>query len=279
MSRTKLDNIVQDKLQNLDYDFKPEYWDKMENMINASSLSSSTNAAKATIFGSKIFLISISSFILIAGGISSYFIFNNQSEDCKDIINNTTNQIVLNGEQSDNNIITDNNNNTKVILTSANSSKAESNITSDIVEISKIENTNIKSTKSYAVVSVEEIDSSTESVTIDNTADCEPCKEVNIKETDVVLMEDSNLKEIENIDKIEDNEDTESVDDDGIYVVSKLNLKEKVEPKEKPTVVETSKEKHKEKIDDSKLKNVKPMRKPSGRVFRKKGGLLKKFGL
>lgn len=263
MIKTNIDKLVQNKLQDLNYDFKPEYWDKMENKLNASALSSSTNTA-TTILGSKIFLISISSILLIAGGIGAYYALNNENNVCNDI--NNTNEIIVSEGQSDYNINTEN---TMVISKPANSSKAVKKTTSDIIDI---EESNIKSTKSYAVVSVEESEPFIESnkdmineVINENKNNCDPYVEKDINEIDVVLLKDSNLKEVE--------------EDDGIYVVSKLNLKDKAEAKDKKEKVNNSKEQEQENIDDSEVKDVKPMRKPSGRVFRKKGGLLKRFGL
>ena len=80
MTKLNLDNIVQQKLGELDIKYKAEHWDEMEDKLNSSSASISTNLGASSSISST-YLIAIVTIGITALSVITYMLLNNNSND------------------------------------------------------------------------------------------------------------------------------------------------------------------------------------------------------
>ncbi len=84
MSKTNIEQLISDKLQSLSFDFKPEYWDKMNEKLDTDCAKTNTcNAASVGVFFSTslliIFFTIISVIVFSPWGINKCFDTNNSN--------------------------------------------------------------------------------------------------------------------------------------------------------------------------------------------------------
>ncbi len=293
MAKLNIDDLIQDKLKDLNCEYQPEYWEAMATKIESSTLGAGTSSIVAlSFFSSKAFIISATTITILIGSIALYLGFNTTSNQADidnqidtEILNNnnkaiseTSNTKIVTSDISNNSIDinkTDisNTDNTSNIHNTTILKKTNKHIGNNIT-VNKNSNTNnISNTKHYNNKKYE-IDANNSNLikstileitnTDNNNIFDNDCIDIDINKQDVVLISDSLLLNNE--------------EDDNVNIISNKNSniidnEIKDDNSIDSTAVET-----KEKIDKSKVKNIKPMKKPSGKIFRRKGGLFKWLG-
>ncbi len=262
MTNPNIDKLIQDKLNDLNFEYKSEYWNNMEKVINSSTLSNAgatvTQAASSSF--STTLIVSISTVAIIVAGFTYYLL----NPDC---------------------------------LTSDDENTVDTNVTSTPINIINTED--IKQIESSEFNNTNKLTKEVISITDNNTI--KTSKEVSKETTSnniKLVIEETELFTKSNIDLIENSDatskDCEEVDINDI-VVDELNTEDfnnhlesdKVEtPIIQNTTIVNSEQNSNTipakaannqtvKKDNSEVKNVKPMRKPSGKVFKKKNGIFK----
>ncbi len=275
MTQLNIDKVIQNKLQGLNCDYHPEFWNDMEKKINASPLSGGSSSA--SIFSSTTIISAITVFIVSIGAIS-YFIINNGEEQTDQQISKIAQieNTIAHNNTSDN---IDSENITTVIATETttidkpinNTNKITSSNSSDNRVVSTIINNDADDNKSIIPPSTTAEDKLLIMDIINsnsNTASTKSehnCTEINIQDYEVDLLNDSEI--------------TTDVEADFIEMhntAPKENINHK-----RDIASEKAKEDRvgQENKDNSELKKVKPMPRPAKKVFGKKRGILYRLGL
>jgi len=273
MTNPKFDKLFQDKLNDLQCEYKSDYWKDMKNVINSSSLStvasSATRAASSSMSTLTIATISTVGVAIIAAAL--YFFNTNKSTDDNEIIIVEEHLNIENNSQA-------NNSNTKKIEISQNNN-IETNIETTIAteEIINTNNTNTLNnnsnpniTKASKQFAVEETDLFTEpNINLINTDITTNCNE--IIDIDDIVIDELDDYTINNLDITEADvkEEIIPITSESMTNYSAINKRKHAASK-----IDISKEEIK--VDNSEVKNVKPMRKPTGKIFKRRGGLFKR---
>ena len=303
MAKLNIDNLIQDKLKDLNCEYQPEYWEGMATKIESSTLGAgATSIAALSFFSSKAFIISATTITILIGSIALYLGFNTTSNQANidnkidtEILNNdnkaiseTSNTKIVASDISNNSIDinkTDisnadvsntnisNTDNTSNIHNATNLKKANKHIGNNITVITNSNTNSISNTEQYnnkrykdrldnsilLKSTILEITNTDNNNIFDND-----CIDIDINKQDVVLISDSLLLSNE--------------EDDNVNIISNKNSNIIDTDKNDDNTIDSAAVETKEKIDKSKVKNIKPMKKPSGKIFRRKGGLFKWLG-
>ena len=284
MTKSNLDKLFQEKLEGSQCEYKGEYWTQMQKMINTSSLSQVANSATQASAGISTFAISLIAATAVIIGAITLYIFKSNSDDTSDINQQTieiSNEINTSSNHTSNFTQTE-----QSTLTSNNKEQNTLNASKNTVSINSKNNN-----KSYKANS-DKPSAAASSATKSSAAASSTFKAIPVENTDLFTKPNSELVEetttnncVEyNINTIKiETLDIESLEEP-IEIESEENIIPIVLMDYDNAPLEQTKEKHStndNNIDDeilqdnSKVKNVKPMRKPSGKIFRKKGGLFK----
>ena len=282
MNNNNLDKALQDKLKDLNCEYKPEYWDRMKTVISTSSLSqvSATATQTATSAISTASIIGISTVAIIIGAISFYIFKPKNTDDCSEtskaqeiiVIDNKENAsdqttIKLSQETINNNILLNTNKSEETASTNIKVVTATTN--RKIAQQNKINNNSSNESTSY----IEETELFTKSniellnnyKSLDSDKSKNNCGETLIND---ISIDELNTESFDN-----------HIENDEVVEVSIQNTNNSIDSsitKDSDKAINnanSNKRKQKVKIDETELKNVKPMRKPSGKIFRRKGGL------
>jgi len=275
MTNPKFDKLFQDKLNDLQCEYKSDYWNGMKNVINSSSLStvasSATKAASSSMSTLTIATISTVGVAIIAAAL--YFFNTNKSTDDNEIIIVEEQLNIENSNQANNNNtiklkITQNNNIETNIETIITTEKIINTNNTNTLNNNSNPNPNItKASKQFAV---EETDLFTEpNINLINTDITTNCNEI-IDIDDIVIDElDDYTINIIDITEADVKEEIIPITSESMDNYSEINRRKHAASK-----IDIGKEEIK--VDNSEVKNVKPMRKPTGKIFKRRGGLFKR---
>ncbi|MCK5847177.1 MAG: hypothetical protein KAG84_07045 [Bacteroidales bacterium] len=262
MANLNIDKQFQDKLNDLKCDYKPEYWNKMDKVLSSSTLGNVGVAATQTASSSFTtgLIATVSTAIVLTCCISYYSLNSNDDTSISEVTDNI--------ELKDNNIEANINlseNKTKVI-------ESKEIISEDIIAIHTVNATSKKKVKITAnsnvvtdnsIVEVENTELFTKSNTellVDNTSKDTDCNEVDLN---TITIDELDTESFDN--QIEDDK-VELLNTDKTIIAHDTDAT-------KPRTKDVNSQKAK--VDNSELKNVKPMRKPSGKVFKRKHSFFK----
>ncbi len=268
--KSNLDNIIQQKLGELDIKYDAKYWKDMEDKLKSSTSTGSTSIGASSGISST-YLIIIATIGIAALSVISFMLLsnNNQDDSLRDsiiidnIVKPNTNKVEATRYSTigKNDIINDKkktseetsiNKNYKSSQHKAN--EESSKISTDNNSQSSIEN-NIKSNN------VKHIVSKTETIST-------------VKEKDIIMNTDSEINSINTVTNINDNNTRKEYTSETINIKSdsckSSNYKKTTFSKHGSKEYQT-KDKLKE---NSNLKNVTPIDKPAKRVFKKRKGNL-----
>jgi len=271
MTKLNLDQIVQQKLGELDIKYKAEYWNDMEEKLNSSSSSLNTNLGASSGISST-YLIAIATIGIAALSVITFMLLNrNKNEISSDLIGD---KVLIENIQPVNNLETTD---TKAIIEVKKSDKYV-----ESTKISKNNSTNhtkttskVGSSSTYGTSVVKsKINNIETEVNSDNTVEAKPIIKT---DSDANIVKATNSDALNNTtnDKLaEPTENNEKYTGEAIIVNSdSCNGSSYIK---KTSYHKEGKESNgKDKIKkNNNLKNVTPINKPAKRVFKKrKGGL------
>ncbi len=285
MSKLNINELIQQKLQGLDFKHQPEFWDKMEQKIESNAPAQVTTAASTGSSLSTIYIISgITTAVAVLTAIA-FIIFGNNNGDIPNLENDTvsienttnTNSSTPYNERKSTIAFDPCEENEDYVISSEDNSSETTNKIKPVKKTAPKSDIPIVVTQSDIEESILEESNleNTESIDIDNQDtgnDNEPIlvdEDTQITEENVPIVVDDQV--IENKQPIVTEPVTfESDSSDNNYQRRDPNTNP--EGPKNPEVKE-------EKKPNNNLKKVTPINKPAKRVFKKRRGILRRLGL